>query len=254
MSDHKVHNTLSILCHSILVAGLGSAPGATGRYIYLGLVSALLVYHVAQSQTPVAKINVLTAAIASANQLVRRAPSTTARDQVMSMDQQLLLRIAEKSKSQLQCQLLEIEGHAWKEYLRDVRSLLQSIDECTKDVKRIQSKLQLMIEQDTQRKLDDDIQKSREMLAAIHFGPRRVCLCVIERSTLLLTKSIRLCAPAALNIEFSFASVLTAKYVVRHTKQQSPLRPESTGSPQKALLLGAVAIKLSSQLTFESHQ
>ncbi|KAJ7194053.1 hypothetical protein GGX14DRAFT_405014 [Mycena pura] len=173
MSDHRVHNTLSILCHSILVAGLALVPEDTDRYIYLGLASALLVYHVALSQTPAAKINILTGAIASANQLLTLAPSTSARDQVMSMDQELLLRIAEKSKSQLQCQLLEIEGHGWKEYLCDVRSLLQSIDECTKNVKRIQSKLQLMNEQDTQRKLEDDIQKSREMLTAIHFGPRR---------------------------------------------------------------------------------
>ncbi|KAJ7194026.1 hypothetical protein GGX14DRAFT_587061 [Mycena pura] len=173
MSAHEVHNTLSIPCHSILVAGLTLVPGATARYIYLGLASALLVYHAALSQTPAAKINALTSAIASANQLFTRAPSTSARDQVMSMDQQLLLRIAEKLKSQLQCRLLEIEGHGWKEYLRDVRGLLQSIDKCTNDVKSIQTKVQLLIEQDTQRKLDDEIQKSREILAAIHSGPRR---------------------------------------------------------------------------------
>ncbi|KAJ7194066.1 hypothetical protein GGX14DRAFT_576723 [Mycena pura] len=184
MPDHKVHDTLSILCHSTLVAGLALVPGDTARYIYLGLASAPLVYRVVRSQTPVAKINVLTAAIASANQLLTRAPSTSARDQVMSMDQQLLpsaLR-AEKLKSQLQCRLLEIEGQGWKEYLRDVRGLLQSISKCTKDVKSIQIKIKLSIEWDTQRKLDEQIQKSREMLAAIHSG-HRVCLRVIEDHT-----------------------------------------------------------------------
>ncbi|KAJ7194059.1 hypothetical protein GGX14DRAFT_405022 [Mycena pura] len=189
MSNDKAHDTLSILCHSILVTGLALVPGDTARYIYLGLASALLVYHVARSQAPATKLNALTAAIAYANQLLTRAPSTSARDQVMSMDQQLLLRIiinssalrAEKLKSHLQCQLLEIEGHGWKEYLRDVRGLLQSIDKCTNDVKTIQTKIQLLIEQDTQRKLDDEIQKSREMLAAIHSGPRRCFVYVRQK-------------------------------------------------------------------------
>ncbi|KAJ7189717.1 CHAT domain-containing protein [Mycena pura] len=73
-------------------------------------------------------------------------------------------------ESQLQCQLIEIESHGWKEYVRDVRGLLQSINKCTKDVKSVQTKIQLSIEWDTQRKLDAEIQKSREMLAAIHAG------------------------------------------------------------------------------------
>ncbi|KAJ7194030.1 hypothetical protein GGX14DRAFT_404986 [Mycena pura] len=73
----------------------------------------------------------------------------------------------------LQCQLLEVEGHGWKEYLRDVKGLLKDIGKCTKDVKCIQTKLQLSIEEDIQRKLlDDEIQRSREVLAVIRFGPR----------------------------------------------------------------------------------
>ncbi|KAJ7202528.1 hypothetical protein GGX14DRAFT_570634 [Mycena pura] len=88
------------------------------------------------------------------------------------MHQELRLCMAEKMESQLKCQLIETESRGWKEYLRDVRGLLQSIDKCTKDVKSIQTKIQLLIEQDTQRKLDDEIQKTREMLAAIHSGHR----------------------------------------------------------------------------------
>ncbi|KAJ7194034.1 hypothetical protein GGX14DRAFT_587067 [Mycena pura] len=156
----------------LLVAVLAVVPGNTAHYIYLGPASASLAYHVARRQTPAARINHLSATIASANQPLARAPSTSARDQVMSMDHQLLLRTAEKLKSQLQCQLLEIESQGWTEYLRGVRGFLQSIDKCTKDVKCIQTKLQLSIEEDIQRKLDDEIQRSREVLAVIRFGPR----------------------------------------------------------------------------------
>ncbi|KAJ7194052.1 hypothetical protein GGX14DRAFT_587110 [Mycena pura] len=191
MSDHALD-----VQSSLLVAALALVPGNTARYICLTLISGLLAYHAARGQTPAAKINALTAAIVSANEFLTRAPSTSVRDQVMSMSEQLRLRInlrAEKMKSQLQCRLLEIEGQGWKEYLRDVRGLLQSINKCTKDVKSIQIEIQLSIEQDTQRKLDDEIQKSREMLAAIH-SCHRVCLRVIERTTPLLTRLIRLCA------------------------------------------------------------
>ncbi|KAJ7194057.1 hypothetical protein GGX14DRAFT_576711 [Mycena pura] len=158
--------------HSILVTGLALVPGNIAHYIYFVLASASLAYHIARRQTPAAKINDLTAAIASAKERLTRAPSTSVRDHVLLIDQELLLRIAEKSKSQLQCRLHEIEGHSWKEYLQNVRSLLQSIEKCTKDVKSIQTKLQLSIEEDIQRKLDDEIQGSREVLAAIHLGPR----------------------------------------------------------------------------------
>ncbi|KAJ7202524.1 hypothetical protein GGX14DRAFT_570630 [Mycena pura] len=167
MSD----NTLSIQS-SILVAGLALVPGNIARYICLGFLLALLVYHAARRQTPAAKINALTAAIASANELLTRAPSSSASD-LSSMHQELLLRLAEKFKSQIQCRLLEIESNGWKEYFRDVRALLKGIDKCIKDIKRIQTNIQLSIEQDTQRKLDDEIQKCRAMLAAIHAGPRR---------------------------------------------------------------------------------
>ncbi|KAJ7194047.1 hypothetical protein GGX14DRAFT_587096 [Mycena pura] len=180
MSDHALD-----IQSSLLVAGLALVPGNTARYICLTLIFGLLAYHATQGQTPAANINALTAAIASANQLLARALSTSARDQVLSMDEQLRLRInlrAEKMKSQFQCRLLEIEGQGWKEYLRDVRGLLQSISKCTKDVKSIQIKIKLSIEWDTQRKLDEQIQKSREMLAAIHSG-HRVCLRVIEDHT-----------------------------------------------------------------------
>ncbi|KAJ7194028.1 hypothetical protein GGX14DRAFT_404983 [Mycena pura] len=136
----------------LLVTVLALVPGNTAHYIYLGLASASLAYH----------------------ERLTRAPSTSVRDHVLLMDQEHLLRTAEKTESQLQCRLLEIESHGWKEYLRDVKGLLKDIGKCTKDVKRIQTKLQLSIEEDIQRKLDDEIQKSRdsEVLAAIHFGPR----------------------------------------------------------------------------------
>ncbi|KAJ7194056.1 hypothetical protein GGX14DRAFT_587125 [Mycena pura] len=183
-----IQSSILVAGWSTLVAGLALVPGNTARYICLTLIFGLLGYHAARGQPPAAKIQALTAAIASANQLLTRAPCISARDQVLSMEQELRLRTAEKLKSQLKCQLIEIECHGWKEYLRDVRGLLQSINKCTKDVKRIQSKLQLSIEWDTQRKLDDEIQVSREMFAAIHSG---VCLYVIERSLLTIHKAMR---------------------------------------------------------------
>ncbi|KAJ7194063.1 hypothetical protein GGX14DRAFT_405026 [Mycena pura] len=170
MSDHPTLNIQT----SIIVAGLALVPGNTARYICLGLMLALLGYHAARGQTPAAKMNALTAAIASANELLMCAPSTSVSDRAASMRQALLLRIAEKLRSQLQCRLLEIESHGWKIYFRDVRGLLKGIDKCMKDIERIQTNIQLSIEQDTQRKLDDEIQKCRAMLAAIHAGPRRV--------------------------------------------------------------------------------
>ncbi|KAJ7194068.1 hypothetical protein GGX14DRAFT_405031 [Mycena pura] len=202
MSDHN-RDTLSIQS-SVLVAGLALVPGNTARYICLGLVLALLVYHVASGQTAAAKMNTLAAAIASANENSARAPSTSASDRVSSMRQELLLRIAEKLKSQLQCQLLEIESHGWKQYFQDVRGLLKGIDNCMKDIKRIQTNIQLLIEQDTQRKLDDEIQKCRAMLVAIHAGPRVTYVSVLSRGPHSFSlNSIRLRAPGDWDIQAS---------------------------------------------------
>ncbi|KAJ7189720.1 hypothetical protein GGX14DRAFT_408591 [Mycena pura] len=179
MSDH----TLDIQ-FSILVAGLSLVPGNSARYISLGLALTMLGYHAARQQTPAARINALTCAITSANELLTRAPCTSARDQSRQWTRNFFCA-PEKLKSQLQCQLLEIEGHGWKDYPQDVWCLLKSIDKCTKDVKSIRTKLQLSIEQDIQRKLDNEIQKAREVLAAIHSEPRRVtgkpraCACAV---------------------------------------------------------------------------
>ncbi|KAJ7189711.1 hypothetical protein GGX14DRAFT_408583 [Mycena pura] len=228
MSDNS-HNTLSIQS-SILVAGLALVPGDAARYVCLGLLLALLVYRVARwttgplahrGQTPAAKMNALTAAIASANEPLTRAPSSSASDRVSSMRQELLLRLAEKFKSQLQCRLLEIESHGWKEYFRDVRGLLKGIDKCMEDIKRIQTNIQLSIEQDTQRKLDDEIQKCRVMLAAIHAGPRRVTyVSVLSRSPHSFSLNlIRLCAPGDWDI---WSLVQAFKFSICHPRPISP--------------------------------
>ena len=77
----------------LLVTVLALVPGNTAHYIYLGLASASLAYHVARRQTPAAKINDLTAAIASAKERLTRAPSTSVKDHMLLMDQKLLLRM-----------------------------------------------------------------------------------------------------------------------------------------------------------------
>ncbi|KAJ7195303.1 hypothetical protein GGX14DRAFT_677006 [Mycena pura] len=156
------HHTLDIQS-SILVTVLALVPGNTARYICLGLVLALLLYQMAQGQTPAAKMSALTAAIASANELLMRAPFTSASDRVSSMRQELLLRMNSFAGNQSG----KNQVAAPVPVARDRKPRME-------DIKSIQTKLQLSIEQDTQRKLDDEIQKCRAMLAAIHAGPRRV--------------------------------------------------------------------------------
>ncbi|KAJ7686623.1 hypothetical protein B0H14DRAFT_3176822 [Mycena olivaceomarginata] len=74
---------------------------------------------------------------------------------------------AKLSVSKIQTHLLEARSvKTWGEYLEKVKEILQSIDECAKEVKDIQTSILLTIEAERQRQLCEGIKEVRETIDA----------------------------------------------------------------------------------------
>ncbi|KAF8192756.1 hypothetical protein K438DRAFT_1935015 [Mycena galopus ATCC 62051] len=111
-----------------------SAQGNTFHSIILGLgaASAVIIY-AATHQSPSHTLRRVEDAINVVKEIVKYAKANCARDQIHT-------------------RLLETGGvEAWEEYLRNIRGILQSMNECAGKVKKIQTSTLLTIEAERQR-------------------------------------------------------------------------------------------------------
>ncbi|KAF8192757.1 hypothetical protein K438DRAFT_1829608 [Mycena galopus ATCC 62051] len=153
---------------------LSYVPGNTFHYIILGLVAAstTLVY-IANHQSPSYKLRCVEDAIAVAKKTLESAKATCSRDYMELMRSGWSLASAKLSASKIQTRLLETRRvETWEEYLQNIREILQSINECAKKVKEIQTSILLTIEAERQRRISEDLEDARDPVATIHSSRR----------------------------------------------------------------------------------
>ncbi|KAJ7812329.1 hypothetical protein B0H14DRAFT_3150395 [Mycena olivaceomarginata] len=123
--------------------------------------------YAANRQTPSAKLGRVEDAIIATEKIQQHEKTNGARDQVKWMDYKRRLLDAKVSVSNIQTRLLEARSvQTWREYLEKVNEILQSIDECAKEVKEIQMSILLTIETERRHQLYEGIKEVRETIDA----------------------------------------------------------------------------------------
>ncbi|KAJ7885850.1 hypothetical protein B0H14DRAFT_3431475 [Mycena olivaceomarginata] len=126
---------------SIILPGLALVAGNASPYTLLGLGAVSLTVYAVNRQTPSAKLGQVEDAIIVTENIQQHAKAN-GRDQVKWLEYGKRLLDAKLSASKIQTRLLEARSvKTWGEYLEKIKDILQSIDECTKEVKNIQTSI-----------------------------------------------------------------------------------------------------------------
>ncbi|KAF8192775.1 hypothetical protein K438DRAFT_1969901 [Mycena galopus ATCC 62051] len=151
---------------AIIFWALSYVPGTTFHYIILGLATAsTTILYVVNCQSPSYKLRRVEDAIEVAKKILEHGKAICARNQVELMYSGWRLAGAKLSASKIQTRLLEMRsGETWEEYVQNIRGILQSIDECAKKVKEIQTSILLTIEAERQRQISEDIEQARDTI------------------------------------------------------------------------------------------
>ncbi|KAJ7815448.1 hypothetical protein B0H14DRAFT_2847815 [Mycena olivaceomarginata] len=127
---------------SIILPSLALVAGNASPYTLLGLGAASLTVYAINRQTPSAKLGRVEDAIIVTEKIQQHAKANSARDQVKWLEYGKRLLDAKLSASKIQTRLLEARKiKTWGEYLEKVKEILQSINECAKEVKDIQTSI-----------------------------------------------------------------------------------------------------------------
>ncbi|KAJ7819242.1 hypothetical protein B0H13DRAFT_1921852 [Mycena leptocephala] len=157
---------------SIIFWALSPIPGF--RYIGLGLVVTSFIIYAANRQSPSYKLSQLEDTIKMAEEVLKGAREKCARDHIELLDGGRRLLEAKLSASKIQSRLLKTRNDTtWKKYLQRLRGIMQSIDECAKKVKKIQTSTLLTIQTEHQRQLSEGIKEFCEVADAVICSPTR---------------------------------------------------------------------------------
>ncbi|KAJ7799823.1 hypothetical protein B0H14DRAFT_2616766 [Mycena olivaceomarginata] len=141
-----------MLSTSILFGTLPLLPG--NRYIALGFVSAASIVYAANHQHPTCKLGRVEHKIQACEETLKHTKLNCMRNHLDLMDGT--------------CRLLDVE--TWEkllEYLQSLRDIMQKINQCAKDVKKIQTSTLLTIEAECQRQLFEGIKEVCEIRETI---------------------------------------------------------------------------------------
>ncbi|KAJ7791567.1 hypothetical protein B0H14DRAFT_3566431 [Mycena olivaceomarginata] len=159
---------------SIILPGLALVVGNAFPYILLSFGAASFTVYTANRQTPSYKLHRVADVIIATEKIRQHAEANGARDQVKWMDYERRLLDAKLSVSKIQTRLLEARSvTTWGEYLEKIKEILQSIEECAKEVKDIETSILLTIEAERQRRLCEGIKEVRETIDATIYSSMR---------------------------------------------------------------------------------
>ncbi|KAJ7438236.1 hypothetical protein B0H11DRAFT_2358962 [Mycena galericulata] len=166
---------ISQLQSSIFLMSLSLIPNNILRYTLLAIIICTAVLCTIHLQRPSTQLHHLGAKIQRAEEIVQEARSYCSRDvQVLLAEHVVRLLEVKRTASIIRCRMLETDKLTVKKY----RLLSSDIETCAKEVKSIQTAVQLVLEGERQRKYTEDINETETMLTgfrapALWFIPRR---------------------------------------------------------------------------------
>ncbi|KAJ7896924.1 hypothetical protein B0H13DRAFT_2275916 [Mycena leptocephala] len=160
---------------SIIFGVLALVPGTASRYVCLALPCMSFMFYASRQWGTAQKFTKLEDAIEALEEILERAKaaSSYARNHMEVVDAGCRLLQVKLSASQIQSQLLAMRSATWKTYFKNIRAILQTIDQCTKEVKEIQTAMLLIIEEERRRKLTEGLKESQEVFGCFRRMYRR---------------------------------------------------------------------------------
>ncbi|KAJ7701151.1 hypothetical protein B0H17DRAFT_1128440 [Mycena rosella] len=152
MDDSFQFIILFQLQSSLLLAALSLIPNDILRYMLLKVAVCLALIHSIHLKHPSTQLSQHEQLIQKTEGIIRDAKSQCARD---------LFNLVEEG-----CRLLEAETLTWKKY----RTTSRDISGCTKNLKKIQTAFQLIVEAERQHKYMDDINQMEILLTSSVIG------------------------------------------------------------------------------------
>ncbi|KAJ7490470.1 hypothetical protein FB451DRAFT_1389257 [Mycena latifolia] len=135
-------------------------PCATHCFVIAACIALLYVIHLKRPST---QLNQLEDTIQQTEGNVRDAKLHCPRDLLSLTEGGLRLLEVKRSTSIIRCRMLETLTLTWKQY----RILSRDISNCAKDLEKIRTAVQLVVEAERQRKYTDDINETQAMLTTL---------------------------------------------------------------------------------------
>ncbi|KAJ7173936.1 hypothetical protein C8R43DRAFT_631151 [Mycena crocata] len=155
-----------ILC--LVTAGLSLIPNPFLHYIGLAIIiSSSFIVHAIRHHRPSIHLRRINKAVAVTVQLLARAKLECARDQFELAAEERRLVEVKLAASRIQSLLLGACDAPWKIYLQTMRAVFLSLDNCEREIHKVQTATLLIIEAEHQRKLEHDINESLGILNAV---------------------------------------------------------------------------------------
>ncbi|KAJ7777168.1 hypothetical protein B0H16DRAFT_1879298 [Mycena metata] len=147
---------------------LSPVLGNTFRYILLGLLLALPVAYIVRYYTPSRMVLRLEITIKTSRNTVKHAEKNCPMDLAKLAEMGCQLTQVEVSVPGIRGQLLDMGSlETWKEYFQSLRRIFETITECNKEVKDIQTSVLRIIEGEHRRQLLMRVEEERGILYAL---------------------------------------------------------------------------------------
>ncbi|KAJ7607558.1 hypothetical protein FB45DRAFT_947911 [Roridomyces roridus] len=144
-------------------------PQAVLSYTGISIVLALAIFYMAYRQIPSEKLARLTSQMGVDEKLLDEAKTRCPRTMrgLLELEERLLQ--VKRTASEVKIRLLKAEEEeVWKDYLQTIREVMQTISDCRIDMKEIRTDILVIMEEETQRKLSEGVNKTRVTLATIY--------------------------------------------------------------------------------------
>ncbi|KAJ7740255.1 hypothetical protein DFH07DRAFT_839372 [Mycena maculata] len=153
-------NQLSQLQSSLLFGSLSLIPNGTLRCTLLAIVFCIIVFSRIHLEHPSIQLAHVEDKINKAEEDLRNAKLYCAKDALILAAQGVRLLEVKRTMSMIKCHSLESGTLSWKKY----RLLSRDIAACAKEVKKIRTVVQLIVESEHQRKYTQVINETETML------------------------------------------------------------------------------------------
>ncbi|KAJ7133587.1 hypothetical protein C8R44DRAFT_870960 [Mycena epipterygia] len=156
-------NLVSQLQSSILLGSLSLISNDALRYTLLLIAASLALFYGIYLKRPSTQLGRLQDVVKKAENIIRDAKSYCPRDILSLAEEGMRLLQIKRSASMIQCRILDADTLTWKKY----RGLTRDIAECVKTVKKIRTRVQLIVEAERQRKFTEDINETETILTGV---------------------------------------------------------------------------------------
>ncbi|KAJ7740263.1 hypothetical protein DFH07DRAFT_1064270 [Mycena maculata] len=153
-------NPMSQIISSLLLGCLSLIPNVTLRYTLLAIIVCLAVMRGIHFQRLSTQLRQLKNKVKMAEEILQTAKLYCPMDVLCLTEQGVQLLEVSRTMSMIRCRILESGHFSWKIY----RLLSRDIAACARDVKRIRTAAQLIVEAENQRRYTEDIIATKTML------------------------------------------------------------------------------------------